>query len=56
MVALGILWGWFDWTALVLLGHQAMLHPAEFLTAYRKDLVLPRDTMYTVHDVFLHIR
>ena len=55
MVALSLVWRWPAFAALVLLGHSAMLHPTEFLTASRRDLVLPCDAMHATGDAYLYI-
>jgi len=55
-VCIAALWGWFQWLGLVLIGFGAMLHPSEMLALQRKDLVLPRDTAYDSHSLFIHVR
>ena len=55
MVSLALLWGWTRWTALTLLGFAAMLHPTEFLTATRRNLMLPSDMRMPGADGFIHI-
>ncbi|CAE7497831.1 unnamed protein product, partial [Symbiodinium microadriaticum] len=44
-VSLGLLWGWFRWTAALIIGFLAMLHPGELVALTRKDLVFPADTL-----------
>ncbi|CAE7765217.1 unnamed protein product [Symbiodinium sp. CCMP2592] len=55
-VSLGLLWGWFRWTALLIIGFLAMLHPGELLALTRRDLVFPVDTLYHTASLFVHLR
>ena len=55
MICVALLWRWPVWAALTLLGHVGMLRPVEFLSARRRDLVLPSDAMGTMSDAYLHI-
>ena len=52
----GLLWGWFKWTALLILGFLAMLHPAELVALTRRDLVFPEDTLGHTSSLFVHLR
>ena len=55
-ISLGLLWGWFRWTALLILGFLAMLHPAEIVALTRRDLVFPEDTLGHTRSLFVHLR
>ena len=56
MVSVALLWNWPKFAAALLLGFSMMLHPAEFLTAVRKYLLLPSDILMDVLDCYLYIR
>ncbi|CAE7873092.1 unnamed protein product [Symbiodinium necroappetens] len=53
-VSLGILWGWFDWVAVTLVGFLCMLHPSELICLQRSDLVLPHDMMTSDCLAYIH--
>ena len=55
-VSLGLLWGWGDWVAVTLIGFICMLHPAEFITLHRRDLILPADAMSADRVAYIHVR
>lgn len=55
-LALSLLWGWHRWAAVSMLGYLGMLHPAEFLSLKRQDLVLPRDSMLEKPILYIHLR
>ena len=55
-VALGLLWGWGDWVAVTLIGFICMLHPAEFISLLRSDLILPADAMTPDRIAYIHVR
>ena len=55
-VALGALWGWYAWSAVVLLGFCGMLHPAEMISLVRRDLVFPSDVADDMSCMFIHLR
>ena len=55
-VSLGLLWGWFRWTAALIIGFLAMLHPGELVALTRKDLVFPADTLDHSTNLFVHLR
>ena len=44
-VALGLLWRWPHFVAVLLLGFHGLLRPSEILSLRRGDLVLPRDVL-----------
>eukprot|EP00439_Symbiodinium_sp_Y106_P045236 s1087_g5.t1 len=45
MVALGLVWGWPRFVGVLLIGFLCMLHPAEYLSLTRADLLLPTDVL-----------
>ena len=55
-VSLGLLWGWFDWVAVTLVGFLCMLHPSELVCLQRSDLVLPFDMMSSDCLAYIHVR
>ena len=55
-VSLGLLWGWGDWVALTLIGFICMLHPTEFISLRRGDLILPADAMSLDRIAYVHVR
>ena len=55
-ISVALLWGWFKWAALLILGFLAMLHPAELVSLTRRDLVFPEDTLGHTSSLFVHLR
>ncbi|CAE7242286.1 unnamed protein product [Symbiodinium sp. CCMP2592] len=55
-VSVGLLWGWFDWVAVTLVGFLCMLHPSELVCLQRSDLVLPEDMMSSDVLAYIHVR
>ena len=55
MFGVSLLWGWTRFAGLLLLGFCGMLRPDEFLSASRRDLVLPSDRLEACGDAFLRI-
>ena len=55
MFGVSLLWGWTRFAGLLLLGFCGMLRPDEFLSASRRDLVLPSDRFEVSGDAFLPI-
>lgn len=55
-VCVGCLWQWRSWTALILIGFSAMLHPAEIISLRRRDLVFPEDIGSEQQSLFIHLR
>ena len=55
-VSIGLLWGWYDWVAVTIIGFLCMLHPAEMGPLTRQDLVLPEDAMSSDQVAYVHIR
>lgn len=56
MIAVAILWDWHFWAAVSIIGYLGMLHPAEFLSLKRRDLVLPRDALISDPILYVHVR
>ena len=56
MIAVAILWDWHFWAAVSIIGYLGMLHPAEFLSLKRRDLVLPRDALISDPVLYVHVR
>lgn len=54
--SVAILWSWHRWLAVTLLGFLGMLHPAEFVTLKRSDILLPRDTLVDKAVMYVFIR
>ncbi|CAE7359421.1 unnamed protein product [Symbiodinium natans] len=55
-ISVGLLWGWFKWAGLIIIGFLAMLHPGELVDLTRKDLVFPADTLGHTRSLFIHLR
>ena len=55
MFGVSLLWGWSRFAGLLLLGFCGMMRPDEFLSASRRDLVLPSDRLERGGDAFLRI-
>ena len=55
-IAVALLWGWCDWAAITLIGFVCMLHPSEFVSLSRRDLVLPKDAMSADRIAYVHVR
>ena len=55
MFGVSLLWGWTRFAGLLLLGFCGMLRPDEFLSASRRDLVLPSDRLEAFGDTFFRI-
>ena len=55
-ISLALLWGWFRWACVVILGFLAMLHPAELVGLTRRDLVFPEDNLGHTSSLFVHLR
>lgn len=55
-LCIAAMWQWFQWLGIVLIGFDAMLHPAEMIALTRKDLVLPPDTAFDSPSLFVHVR
>ena len=55
ITSLCLLWEWFRFLGIILIGFLAMLHPAEFLQLRRKDILLPEDSLHSDHVFYVHI-
>lgn len=55
-VTLALIWQWYAWAAIVLLGFGAMLHPSEMMALQRRDLIFPSDIGHDSNSLFLRIR
>jgi len=56
MTSLCLLWGWYRWLGVTLVGYLGMLHPAEFVNLVRSDLLLPADLLMDTTVFYVHIR
>ena len=56
IICVALLWKWPRWAGITLIGFAGMLHPAEFLSLRRKDLMLPKDTGFVTDAVYIHLR
>eukprot|EP00435_Cladocopium_sp_Y103_P053005 s2015_g16.t2 len=55
-LCLALLWNWPRWAAVTMIAFAGMLHPAEFISLERRDLMLPRDTDFTITVLYIHLR
>ena len=55
-LCVAMLWGWVQWATVTMIGFAGMLRPGEFLTLRRQDLMLPRDTNFSVSALYVHLR
>ena len=51
-----LIWKWYRWLGITLIGFPGMLHPAEFISLLRSDLFLPGDTLNETAAFYVHIR
>lgn len=56
MLSVALLWNWPRWAGITMLGFAGMLHPAEFISLRRKDLMLPADTGHITEAIYVHLR
>lgn len=56
MTTVCLLWGWYRWIGVTLIGFLGMLHPAEFINLKRADLLLPADSLVQKPVLYVHIR
>eukprot|EP00439_Symbiodinium_sp_Y106_P030937 s162_g3.t1 len=56
MVALGLVWGWPRFVGVLLIGFLCMLHPAEYLSLTRADLLLPTDVLTKDRVAYVAVR
>ena len=50
-----LIWKWYRWLGVTLIGFLGMLHPAEFISFFRSDLLLPGDTLNKTAAFYVHI-
>ena len=50
-----LIWKWYRWLGITLIGFLGMLHPAEFISFFRSDLLLPGDTLNKTAAFYVHI-
>ena len=55
VLALALLWRWWRWAAVTMIGFAGMLHPSEFLFLKRRNLMLPRDTNFHISVLYVHL-
>ena len=55
VTSLCLLWQWFRFLGVTLIGFLGMLHPSEFLGLKRRDLVLPQDSLRHEPVFYVHI-
>ena len=56
MLALGLLWRWWTFSGIIALGFGGMLHPNEFLTLTRRDLVFPSDSLMEGSALYIFVK
>ena len=56
MCSLCLIWKWYRWLGITLIGFLGMLHPAEFIHLVRADILLPGNTLNESAAFFVHIR
>ena len=56
VTSLCLLWKWYRWLGITLIGFLGMLHPAEFIHLVRSDLLLPEDTLSDSPVFYVHLR
>lgn len=56
MTSVAMMWGWIRVAGCLALGFSAMLRPGEIVGAFRRDLLLPKDSGYTMRYALLSIR
>ena len=56
MTSIAILWQWYRWLGVTLVGFLGMLHPAEFVHLRRRDLLLPGDSFQQDGIFYVHIQ
>ena len=55
-MALGLVWGWPRFVGVLLIGFLCMLHPAEYLSLTRADLLLPTDVLTKDRVAYVAVR
>ena len=56
LTSTAMMWGWLRVAGCLALGFSAMLRPGEITGAYRRDLLLPKDSGYSVRYALLSVR
>lgn len=56
MTSIALLWKWYRWLGITLIGFLGMLHPAEFVHLTRRDVLLPSDSLSHDGVFYVHIR
>ncbi|CAL1159368.1 unnamed protein product, partial [Cladocopium goreaui] len=56
ITSLCLLWKWYRWLGITLIGFLGMLHPAEFIHLVGADILLPEDTLSDSPVFYVHIR
>ena len=56
MVAVALAWDWPRVACTLLIGFLCMLHPSEYLSLTRGDLILPADALTTDRVAYVHVR
>ena len=55
-ISLALLWNWPRWAGITMIAFAGMLHPAEFVSLRRRDLMLPKDTGFATDALYVHLR
>ena len=56
MLTLSLLWHWWSFAGIVALGFGGMLHPNEFLSLTRRDLIFPSDSMLECSSLYVFVK
>ncbi|OLP77428.1 hypothetical protein AK812_SmicGene42515 [Symbiodinium microadriaticum] len=56
MTAIALTWNWRRFAGVFLIGFLCMLHPAEYITLTRGDLIFPSDVLSSDRICYVHIR
>ena len=56
MCSIALLWEWYRWLGITLIGFLGMLHPSEMINLVRSDLLLPCDTLVDEQVFYVFIR
>lgn len=54
--SMALLWNWSRWLGITLIGFLGMLHPAEFISLTRSDILLPADSLIKDEVFYVFIR
>eukprot|EP00438_Fugacium_kawagutii_P022150 Skav235748 [mRNA] locus=scaffold803:24495:31367:+ [translate_table: standard] len=55
-ISVALLWGWFRFAGLIAVGFAGMLHPNEFISLTRQDLIFPKDALSEVPVMYIYIK